>query len=164
MMNQPEAKTHLRVTERRINWGLIVLFAGICLLFAFVSHSHGGVVQAINAGSPGETLDLETLPVQGKTTLVDVYSPYCPPCMRLAPLLEKLARKRHDLAIKKVNIQRSGVSGRIDWQSPLAQQLRLHSIPYFMIFDPQGRLIAEGREARPQVTQWLLEAGLLKKR
>ena len=85
-----------------------------------------------------------SLPVQGKITVVDFFSQYCPPCMRLAPLLEQLAQKRSDLAIKKVNIQRPEVSGKIDWQSPLAKQLGLHSIPHFMIFDQKGKLVVPG--------------------
>jgi thiol-disulfide isomerase/thioredoxin len=163
-MNQSEAKSNLRALKGRINWGIILLFAGFCLLFALASHSHGGTVKEVNSGRPGETLDLKTLPVQGKTTLVDVYSPYCPPCLRLASLLEKLAQQRQDLAIKKVNIQRPEIKGKIDWKSPLARQLNLHAIPYFLIYDRKGKLIAEGKEARPQVLQWLDEAGLLQKK
>jgi len=61
-----------------------------------------------------------------------------------------------------VNIQRPEVSGRIDWQSPLAQQFQLHSIPHLMIFNRRGRLETQGPEAMKQVVDWLKEAGLLK--
>ncbi len=121
-----------------------------------------GAVEDGNPGQYGQTLDLKSLPVKGKTTLVDCYSPYCPPCMRLAPLLEQLAQKRSDLVIKKVNIQRPEVSGHIDWQAPLAKQLELRSIPHFMIFDKKGKLASQGQEASKQVIGWLQEAGLLK--
>ena len=76
--------------------------------------------------------------------------------------MEKLAQKRSDLAIKKVNIQRPEVSGQIDWQSPVAKQFELRSIPHFMIFDQSGKLSSQGQEARKQVIGWLQEAGLLK--
>ena len=95
--------------------------AAVCLLWGLVGQSYAGAVQEANAGRDGQTIDLKKLPVQGKITVVDFFSQYCPPCMQLAPLLEQLAQKRSDLAIKKVNIQRPEVSGKIDWQSPLAQ-------------------------------------------
>jgi thioredoxin len=141
---------------------LIVLGVGFGLLFGLANQSSAASVVAANAGQEGQAMDLHKLPVKGKTTVVDVFSPYCPPCMRIAPLMERLARKRPDLVIKKVNIQRPEVSGHIDWQSPLTQQLGLHSIPHFMIFDRYGKLQAQGQEATRQVIAWLKEAGVLK--
>ena len=82
--------------------------------------------------------------------------------MYLAPLLKKLAQQRPDLEIIELNINRPEVQGRIDWQSPLAQQLGLHSIPHFLIFGPEGRVTAQGPKPRQQVVEWLREAGLLK--
>ena len=75
--------------------------------------------------------------------------------------MAKLAAKRPDLAIKKVNINRPGVQG-IDWRSPLAQQYGIRQVPYFMIFDPEGKLAAQGGGATEQVGGWLREAGLMK--
>ena len=98
--------------------------------------------------------------VKGKTTLIDFHSPFCPPCVQLAPIMAKLAAKRPDLAIKKVNINRPEVNG-IDWHSPLAQQYQIRQVPYFMIFSPQGQLVAQGREAVETVQGWLKEAGLM---
>jgi thiol-disulfide isomerase/thioredoxin len=113
-----------------------------------------------NAANPGQALELNSLPVKGKTTLVDVYSPFCPPCMAMAPVLDKLGKKRPDLAIRRVNINRPEVKG-IDWRSPLAEQLKIRAVPHFMIFDSRGQLQAEGKAAIPQLKNWLREAGLL---
>jgi len=99
--------------------------------------------------------------VNGKTTLIDFYSPFCPPCVQLAPVMAQLAAKRPDLAIRKVNINRPGVQG-IDWRSPLAQQYQIRQVPYFMVFSPQGRLVAQGREAAETLRRWLQEAGLMR--
>ena len=74
--------------------------------------------------------------------------------------MAKLAAKRPDLAIKKVNINRPEVKG-IDWHSPLAQQYQIRQVPYFMIFSPQGKLVAQGRDAVGTVQGWLKEAGLM---
>ena len=162
MIDKLARRTYLRTMLGRVRWVLTCGFLGFFLLLAFTGQLLAGAVQDGNPGRSGQTLDLKSLPVKGKTTVVDCYSPYCPPCMRLAPMLEELARKRADLVIKKVNIQRPEVSGQIDWQSPLAQQLGLHSIPHFMIFDKQGQETAQGQEATKQVLGWLDKAGLLK--
>ena len=162
MINESGARTYLRAMTGR-SATLIVLAAAICLLLGLVGQSYAGAVQEANAGKGGQPIDLNKLPVRGKITVVDFFSQYCPPCMQLAPLLEQLAQKRSDLVIKKVNIQRPEVSGKIDWQSPLAKQLGLQSIPHFMIFNAKGRLEAQGQEATKQVFGWLNEGGLLKK-
>jgi thiol-disulfide isomerase/thioredoxin len=162
MIDKPGSKTYLRAMARRINATLIALAVGFCLLFGLVGQSYGEAVQEANAGRGGQTIELSKLPSRGHVTVVDVFSPFCPPCMQLAPLLEQLAQKRSDLVIKKVNIQRPEISGKIDWQSPLAKQLELHSIPHFMIFDQRGKLKSQGQEATKQVVGWLKEAGLLK--
>lgn len=113
-----------------------------------------------NPGRSGQTLEIKPLLGQTRTTVFDFYSPYCPPCMQLAPLMEKLAAKRPEVTFVKVNINRPEVKG-IDWKSPLAQQYGIKSVPCFMIFDSQGKLKAEGNEARKTVTDWLQKAGLL---
>ncbi len=161
MIDKSGARTYLRAMARR-SATLIVVVAAFCLLWGLVGQSYAGAVQEANAGRGGQPIELNKLPVRGKITVVDFFSQYCPPCMRLAPLLEQLAQKRSDLAIKKVNIQRPEVSGKIDWQSPLAQQLELRSIPHFMIFDQKGKLSSQGQEAMKQVIGWLQEAGLIK--
>jgi thioredoxin 1 len=143
-------------------FGWRLALAGLLALLLAAPAGAGGVDDA-NAANPGQTLDLQSLAVKGKSTLIDIYSPFCPPCMALAPVIEKLAAKRSDLAIQRVNINRPGVQG-IDWRSPLAQQYEIRQLPYFMIFNPQGQLVTEGRAATPQVESWLKEAGLLQPR
>ena len=162
MMIQLGARNYFGAKAGRIPATLIVWAAGFCLLCGLVGPSYGGAVQEVNAGRGGQPIELKQLPTRGKITVVDFFSPYCPPCLRLAPLLEQLAEKRSDLVIKKVNIQRPEVSGRIDWQSPLAQQFQLHSIPHLMIFNQRGGLETQGLEAMKQVMDWLKETGLLK--
>lgn len=134
--------------------------AAILCLVVVASGAWAGSVEEANAGRGGQTLDLKRLATPGKTTLIDIYSPFCPPCVRLAPVMEQLAQRRPDLAIKKVNLNRPEVRG-IDWQSPLANQYHIRQVPYFMIFSPQGKLVAQGREAVEQVRRWLREAGLM---
>ena len=91
----------------------------------------------------GETIDLADYLVPGKTTVFDFFSDYCPDCRALAPQMNKLHATRDDLAVVEVDINRPGVK-RIDWKSPVARQYDLHSIPYFKIFGPDGKLQIEG--------------------
>lgn len=102
----------------------------------------------------GEKIDLAAHLVPGKTNLVDFYSDYCPPCVRIAPYLDELAQARDDLVVIKVDINRPGVQG-IDWQSPVAQQFKLNSIPHFKIYGPEGALVSEGTEAAQTLSGWL---------
>jgi thiol-disulfide isomerase/thioredoxin len=103
--------------------------------------------------SKGQQVNIADYIVKGKTTIFDFYSEFCPPCTRISPLLEKLAEQRQqDIAVVKVDINRPGVQG-IDWDSPVARQYGLNSIPHFKIFGPDGRLQAEGQPAYQQVIQ-----------
>ncbi|RJR45989.1 MAG: thioredoxin [Deltaproteobacteria bacterium] len=115
-----------------------------------------------NPGRGGETLDLKPLLSRDHATVVDFYSPYCPPCVQVAPLLDELAKRKPETVFVKLNINRPQVRG-IDWKSPLTQQYRLKSVPYFMIFKPEGKLAAEGPEAQKIIIDWLQKAELLPK-
>ena len=94
----------------------------------------------------GQEIKLSDYLVPGKTTIFDFYSKYCPPCRAIAPKLEKLHETHADIAVVKVDINRPDTVG-IDWKSPVARQYDLHSIPHFKIFDPDGKLKAEGDPA-----------------
>ena len=98
--------------------------------------------------------------VKGKTNIVDLYSEFCPPCVQIAPLLIRLDEKRSDIAIVKININRDGVSG-IDWQSPVARQFKLKSIPHFIIVSPSGKLKCQGKKAYKFVLKQLREERII---
>lgn len=61
----------------------------------------------------------------------------------MGPTLESAAAKYDDLAIHFVNIG--------DWGSPVCEQYDINFVPNFKVFDPGGRIIAEGREG----TSWV---------
>ena len=97
--------------------------------------------------------------VKGKINIVDFYSDYCPPCKRISPFLKKLDDRRGDIVVIKIDINRTGYRG-IDWQSPVAQQFKLESIPYFIVISPWGKLMYEGKEAYNYVVQQLRIEGI----
>lgn len=97
----------------------------------------------------GQQINLADYLVPGKTTIFDFTSKYCPPCEAIAPDLEKLHAKRADVAVVAVDINRPGTKG-IDWKSPVALQYRLGSIPHFMVYGPDGKLVAEDKPNDPK--------------
>ncbi|MBP7864374.1 MAG: thioredoxin family protein [Acidobacteria bacterium] len=109
--------------------------------------------------SQGERIRIEDHLVSGKTVIFDFYSDGCPPCRRLSPILSKLAEKRPDIALVKVDINRPGTGG-IDWQSPVAQQFELSSIPHLKVYSPEGKLEAEGKAAMEIVGRMIDEEGI----
>ncbi len=92
----------------------------------------------------GEEIRLADYLVPGKTVIFDFTSKYCPPCRAYDEPLHLLHTRRDDLVVVKVDINRPGVQ-RIDWQSPVAQQFGLRSIPQFKVYGPDGKLLAEDR-------------------
>ncbi len=114
--------------------------------------------------SQGETVQLTDYLVPGKTVIFDFTSKYCPPCRFYDEPLHKLHTGRDDIVVVKVDINRPGVT-RIDWQSPVAQQFKLQSIPQFKVYGPDGKLLAEDRisqevrnpAARKLVDGWIAQ-------
>lgn len=105
--------------------------------------------------SKGERVQLESYLLPGKTTVFDFYSDFCGPCVAVAPALERLHAQRDDVVVVKVDINRPGVR-RIDWDSPVAKQFSLRSIPHFKVYGPDGKpMTSDERKAREIV------AGLL---
>lgn len=139
--------------------GIVVVMILILCLTAGSVLAAGRVMEG-NRGQEGESFDLSKVVSRGKFTLVDFWSPYCGPCLRMAPYMESLAARRSDLKVVKLNINRTGVQG-IDWKSPLAQQYNIKSVPFLVIFDKQGKKIAEGQRALNIFIDWAKKAGVL---
>ncbi len=138
-------------------WMLAV--AGLLGVLGYLAVTHANRSQAINAFNPGAEFSVEAHLQRGKINIVDFYSEHCPPCRQISPLLKKLEKKRSDLAVLKVDIDRKG-AGSIDWLSPLARQYDLQSVPYFRIYDPEGNLAKQGQEAYMEVLLLLAASGI----
>jgi thiol-disulfide isomerase/thioredoxin len=137
-----------------LNKNLLSLLCSLALaapLFAAGQHTKGEKPLTI---SQGQKVELADFLVTGKTTLFDFTSEYCGPCRAYADPLLKLHQARNDLAVVKVDINRPEIH-RIDWESPVAGQYAMRSIPHFKVYGPDGKLIAEGQAARQLVHQWL---------
>ena len=94
--------------------------------------------------SQGAEVTLTDYLVPGKTTIFDFTSKYCGPCQGYTQPLALLHAQRADIAVVKVDINRPDVKG-IDWKSPVAREFKLHSIPHFTVYGPDGRLLADDK-------------------
>ena len=141
---------------------LVVLLIAIVLPFACNAEKKQKVDKEsliVNSGNPGEEMDITKHLIKGKINIVDFYSEFCPPCVRVSPYLIELNTKRDDIVVLKVDINRPG-KNRIDWKSPLAAQYKLRSIPHFKIYDENGKKILEGQEATQKVYNYFKEANI----
>src|SRR5665213_857619 len=139
---------------RRLTTLALVLFAGFAVARADDApplNARGPEPREVSLG--GQPIKLSDYAVPGKTTIFDFYSEFCPPCRAIAPLVKKLHEARSDLAVVEVDINRPGLKA-IDWESPIAKEFQLDSIPHFKVFGPDGKLLAEGDDARTTVMGW----------
>ncbi|HEU4401877.1 MAG TPA: thioredoxin family protein [Candidatus Polarisedimenticolia bacterium] len=117
--------------------GLAVVGAAGAFFSAYTLHRKPGAVADVKVITHGEEVDLAAHRAPGKYTVFDFYAVWCPPCRVLGPALERLAARRPErLAIRKVDI--------VDWTMPVAAQYHVESLPYLVLFDDQGRRLAEG--------------------
>ncbi len=143
---------------KKLLWVMLVLiFTGMAL--GGTASADEKFARVLNASEPGMPFDISTHAVEGKTTIFDFYSKYCGPCVRIAPKLEELDRKRDDVVVFKLNINRKGISG-IDWKSPLVAQYKLRSVPTFFIYNPQKKVTHSGPQATRKVVELLKESGI----
>lgn len=85
----------------------------------------------------GRAVDLEAHLVEGKYVLFDFYADWCGPCRALEPQLLNLAGRHADrLALRKVDI--------INWDSEVSRQYRISSIPFVVLYGPDGARLAAG--------------------
>ena len=136
----------------------LLLLTSVCFLLTSLAPAavHTKQAEPLHV-SQGQAIALTDFLVPGKTVVFDFTSKFCGPCQAYNEPLQLLHARRSDLVIVKVDINRPDVRG-IDWQSPVAQQYELHSIPHFKVYSPAGKLIAEdkivfGADGRPDRTR-----------
>jgi thiol-disulfide isomerase/thioredoxin len=129
--------------------GILVI---LCLVGLTTLPAQAGVTEG-NSGRGGQPIDIKRFIKPGQTTIIDFYSTNCPPCMKLAPMLATMAARRPKTQVVKLNIDRPGSQG-IDFDSPLAKQYKISGVPHLMVFDENGQIKAEGREALTMVLEW----------
>lgn len=107
----------------------------------------GSMADVINKGREGQRVDITRNLEYDKITIVDFFSDYCGPCHSMADLLDVLEATDDSVSIHRVDIDRPGASG-IDWNSPVARQYGIESVPFLVILDDDGNVLFSGDEAR----------------
>ncbi|MFA5506419.1 MAG: thioredoxin family protein [Vulcanimicrobiota bacterium] len=139
-------------------------FQSLCLTLILLALAGPGLAdgtayRTINADKAGERVEIAPHLVEGKLNIVDFYSFFCPPCKAIMPDLEKLAAQDSNVVVSTIDINRPGTRG-IDWNSPVARQYKLRSIPYFQVYDANGELVAEGQPAKDLVMKMMQDNGI----
>ncbi|MDZ4816173.1 MAG: thioredoxin family protein [Verrucomicrobiota bacterium] len=88
------------------------------------------------ASKGGEKFEIAKALEPGAVTVFDFYADWCGPCLKLAPALEELIKNSDGVVLKKVNI--------VNWDSPVAKQYGLKSIPAIRIYGADGKEIYNG--------------------
>ncbi len=86
----------------------------------------------------GDRIRLTTVLARGQYTVFEFYADWCHACEELAPKLETMANETDGVALRRINIK--------DWESPVAKQYEIKSLPHLIMFDKKGKQVAEGRD------------------
>ena len=90
----------------------------------------GADVQELN--KDGEAVGpLARLRVPGKFTVFDVYADWCGPCREVDARLREVVAERKDVAVRKLSV--------VDFDSPLALELKVDTLPFVVVFTPEGK-------------------------
>lgn len=122
----------------------LVLVYGVLYLFSTervtvsAAASPGDDSEVKLIAARGEAVEVTDHLVPGKFTVVDFYADWCPSCRTLSPYLERVARARDEVVLRKVNV--------VNWSTPVVAKYRVTALPYLQMYDPGGKLIADGAD------------------
>jgi len=120
--------------------GLIFIVGMVLAAILGARLLHAGERAALGQVAPSwELRDLQGRPVRlddfrGKPVLVNFWAVWCPPCREEMPLLDGLARERHDVAVVAVDVG--------DGAQDVADFLRAHHLTLPVALDAQGTVAA----------------------
>jgi len=89
--------------------------------------------RAVEVISHGAQVDVTQHLAPGNVTIVDFYADWCGPCRQVSPSLEQMAQTDPQIALRKVDI--------VNWNTAVAQQYNIHSIPHIEVYNREGRLV-----------------------
>lgn len=107
----------------------------------------GGSIAVISQG--GKYVDLNTILVTGKITIVEFYADWCGPCSVLGPKLEALVKNDSELCLRKIDI--------VNWRSEVAKQYQITSVPNVRVFDRNGQLQGHPTASLVDVQQYITQ-------
>lgn len=125
-----------------------------------------------------DTLDrpISVRDFRGKYLLIDFWASWCVPCRAENPNLVSIFKKFKDKnftilsvsldrdkdkwlqAIRKDNLLWTQVSDLKFWENDVAKQYNVHSVPYNLLLDPKGKIIAKnlrGADVEKTLTEYM---------
>ena len=81
-------------------------------------------------------VDLRAHLATGKVTVFDFHASWCPPCRTVDRHLEKVLRRRHDVAVRRLNVAH--------WESEVARAYltNVPGLPFVVVFGVAGEPVA----------------------
>lgn len=111
--------------------------SAVLLILGFLTPVPSVEAADIQTITHGREVEIEGHLVPGKYVLFDFYADWCGPCRALEPQIRELAGRYGDqLAVRKIDI--------INWDSAVSRQYRMSSIPYMILYGPDGEPITAG--------------------
>ncbi|MCG2711938.1 MAG: thioredoxin family protein [Candidatus Omnitrophica bacterium] len=95
----------------------------------------------------GRLVDLDSLLVPGKITIIDFYAQWCGPCHIISPKLEELALKYKNVYLRKVDIK--------NWKTPVVKQFKIRSVPNVRIYDEDGNMAGEPTASYKNIKRYI---------
>ena len=132
-------------------------------------HQNLSNIEILKKGQPAPDINLPTLEgkklslssFRGKVVLIDFWASWCGPCLREVPNLRKAYEKykskgfdiysvsldiqkdKWEKAIEKHRMTWNHVSDLKGWESPLVQTYGIKGIPFTVLLDKDGKIIAK---------------------
>jgi thiol-disulfide isomerase/thioredoxin len=166
----------VQTSSLNVNDSIIIRFENSCSNKDYVSAIKGNYDNLKPLLKGNKALDFELIGLNGekkslkdfagKYLLIDVWSTTCAPCLREAPILEKI---KHELQGNNIKIVAACLSDETTWKSKLSKQglkdgqyriengwksqfrmdyLKDSGVPVYIIIDPQG-FIVSARAPKP---------------
>ena len=109
---------------------------------------HPDKIRIISNG--GEQVDLASLLVQDKITIVDFYAEWCGPCRRISPILERFVKSDPDIVLLKIDI--------VNWGTPVTRQFGVNSVPNVLVFNRAKAQVGAATHDEEQIMQRVNQA------
>ena len=95
---------------------------------------------------PGQDFNFQSYFTRDRVSIVYFYADWCPACRSFNPIMDAVNAQIPDMQVLFMNIG--------DWNTPVTRRYNVNSVPYLMIYDKDGSLLAEGHSAKT----WLQQA------
>lgn len=98
---------------------------------------------------PGQDFNFQTYFTRERVSIVYFYADWCPACRSFNPIMDAVNAQIPDMQVLYMNIG--------DWNTPVTRRYNVNSVPYLMIYDKDGSLVAKGRNANTWLQQALAQ-------